>query len=146
MHTLALDSSTPTASVALFRQSELIAQSVLNSSQRTAQTLAPAIASLLHAANWSPEDIELVGVTRGPGSFTGLRVGVMTAKTFCYAVDAEIIGVDTLDVIIEQAPQDANTICAVLDAHRQQLFVGPIRPLRLRLPPPGRAGRCHRFC
>jgi tRNA threonylcarbamoyladenosine biosynthesis protein TsaB len=66
--------------------------------------------------------MELVAVTSGPGSFTGLRIGVTTAKTLAYAVGAEIIGVDTLDVIAAQARAPAGRLWPIVDAQRQELF------------------------
>ena len=66
--------------------------------------------------------IRLVVVAVGPGSFTGLRIGVTTAKTLAYAVGAEVIGVNTLAVIAEQAPPAATPLWVVMDAQRQELF------------------------
>ena len=71
---------------------------------------------------WRPQDVQLVAVTQGPGSFTGLRVGVTAAKTMAYAVGAEVFAVNTLKVIAEQSPAGVQRVCAVLDAQRQQLF------------------------
>src|SRR6185369_14233589 len=73
-----------------------IGQIVLTAEQRTAQALAPSLKQLLAAVGWSPKDVEMVAVAIGPGSFTGLRIGVTTAKAFAYAVGAEVIGVNTL--------------------------------------------------
>jgi tRNA threonylcarbamoyladenosine biosynthesis protein TsaB len=66
--------------------------------------------------------VQLVAVTSGPGSFTGLRVGITTAKTFAYAVGAEVLGVNTLEVLAHQAPPEATAVKAVLDAQRQDLY------------------------
>jgi tRNA threonylcarbamoyladenosine biosynthesis protein TsaB len=73
--------------------------------------------------------IDLVATTSGPGSFTGLRVGVTTAKTFAYAAGAELIGLSTLEVLAAQVPAEmlaggAAEIHAVLDAQRKELFLG----------------------
>jgi tRNA threonylcarbamoyladenosine biosynthesis protein TsaB len=81
------------------------------------------LAATLAAAGWRPPDVQLVAVTQGPGSFTGLRVGAATAKTFAYATGAEILGVNTLEAIAAQAPVECETVWALLDAHRGQLFV-----------------------
>ena len=75
--------------------------------------LAPVIESRLGHVGWQPLQIELIAVTVGPGSFTGLRVGVTTTKTLAYAAGAEVIGVNTLEVIAAQAPAEAKQICAV---------------------------------
>ena len=63
----------------------MLAEQPLDPTRRSAQTLAPAIATLLDAVEWRPADVELVAVATGPGSFTGLRIGVTTAKAFAYA-------------------------------------------------------------
>ena len=55
------------------------------------------MAAVLSEAGWRPRDVELVAVTIGPGSFTGLRIGVTTAKTFAYAVKCQAMGIDTLE-------------------------------------------------
>ena len=98
-------------------------QIILPSEQRTAQILAPRLRSLLADVGWSPARVELVAVTIGPGSFTGLRIGVTTAKTFAYAVGAQIIGADTLEVLAMQAPPQAGILWSIIDAQRQELFV-----------------------
>jgi len=99
-----------------------IGQIVLTPDQRTAQALAPALQKLLAAADWSPKDIELVAVAVGPGSFTGLRIGVTTAKAFAYAVEAEVIGVNTLCALAAQAPPSEAPVWTITDAQRQELF------------------------
>jgi tRNA threonylcarbamoyladenosine biosynthesis protein TsaB len=96
--------------------------------QRSAQSLAPALRQLLAEVGWQPRDVERVAVTIGPGSFTGLRVGVTTAKTFAYAVGAEVIGIDTLEVIATQAPSDVERIAVALDAQRQEVFAAVYGP------------------
>jgi tRNA threonylcarbamoyladenosine biosynthesis protein TsaB len=99
-----------------------IGQIVLTPEQRTAQALAPALKQLLAAAGWSPKDVELVAVAVGPGSFTGLRIGVTTAKTLAYAVEAEVIGVNTLCTLAAQAPPSQSPLWTITDAQRQELF------------------------
>ncbi len=99
----------------------------LSGDQRTAQALAPAMHELFAQVDWTPQSIELVAVAVGPGSFTGLRIGVTTAKTFAYAVGAEIIGVNTLAVMAAQArsqlAKPQAPLWTILDAQRQELFV-----------------------
>lgn len=90
--------------------------------ERTAQFLAPRTQELLRKVGWQPRDVELVAVAVGPGSFTGLRIGVTTAKTLAYAVGAQVIGVNTLATIAAQAPADAAPLWVVMDAQRQELF------------------------
>lgn len=124
---LALETSTLDASVAALEGDQLLGQTILDRARRTAQSFAPAIEHQLRSVGWSPRDVQLVAVAVGPGSFTGLRVGVTAAKTLAYAVGAEVFGVNTLRVIAQQAAAERPRVCAVLDAQRQQLFVGEFR-------------------
>ena len=116
-----------TGSVAVLDDDRLLGQALLDPQQRTAQSFAPAILRQLQEAGWRPQDIQLIAVTVGPGSFTGLRIGVTAAKTLAYAVGAEVIGVNTLHVIASQTPDGIDQVWAALKAQRQQLFVGHYR-------------------
>lgn len=104
-----------------------LTQIAISESQRTAQALAPALERLLREANWRPADVQLVAVAVGPGSFTGLRIGVTAAKTFAYAVSADVIAVNTLDALAAQAPSDDGPLWTILDAQRQELFAAKYR-------------------
>jgi len=129
---LAFDTSGSAGSVALLDQQRVVAEVALDPIRRSAQTLVPAIAQLLAAQHVEPGQICLVATTIGPGSFTGLRIGVTTAKTFAYAVGADVIGVSTLEAIAHGLPDDLLTaapreIHALIDAQRKELFVGRFR-------------------
>jgi tRNA threonylcarbamoyladenosine biosynthesis protein TsaB len=100
----------------------LIGQTLLRGDERTAQVLAPTIQGLLAAADWSPKNVDLVAVTIGPGSFTGLRIGVTTAKAFAYAIGAEVLSINTMDALALQASPTALPLWTILDAQRQELF------------------------
>src|SRR5262245_59286513 len=84
------------------------------------------MAEVLKAAGVPAADVRLVATTIGPGSFTGLRVGVTAAKVFAYAVGAEVLGVSTLAVIAHQCGQltPQAEIHSILDAQRKELFLG----------------------
>jgi len=125
---LAFDTSALAGSVALSDGPRLLAERQLDPARRSAQTLAPAIAEMLAAAGVQPKQIGLVATTTGPGSFTGLRVGVTTAKTWAYATGAAVLGLSTLETIAQQTPHSMRSptaeIQAVLDAQRKELFLG----------------------
>jgi len=128
VRTLALETTGKTGSIALFDAGGLVLERPLPTDRRNAQTLAPGIRDLLHAAGWKTSDLQLIAVAVGPGSFTGLRVGVTTAKVLAYAVGAEVLGVNTLAAIAERIvaaeiiPADATVLWTALDAYRQQVF------------------------
>ncbi|MDR0390384.1 MAG: tRNA (adenosine(37)-N6)-threonylcarbamoyltransferase complex dimerization subunit type 1 TsaB [Planctomycetaceae bacterium] len=96
---LAIETTDQCGSVALLYGNNLLLDRKLPTEQRSAQSLAPAIDDLLKESKLLPSDIGKVTVVTGPGSFTGLRVGVVTAKVFAYAIGAEIIGLSTFEVI-----------------------------------------------
>ncbi len=120
---LALETSGAFGSVAAADNDNVLCAIELDRSQRSASSLAPAIKELLARVGWRPADVELTAVTIGPGSFTGLRIGVATAKAFAYAVDSAVIGVNTLEVIARQAPvDDLSRLAAAIEAGRGQVF------------------------
>jgi tRNA threonylcarbamoyladenosine biosynthesis protein TsaB len=127
VYILSLETSSTSGSVAVLSGGEVLSQAILPQGERSAQMLAPAIRDLLAKAGWRAADVQLVAVTQGPGSFTGLRVGSTTAKTFAYAVGAEILGINTLEAIAAQAQTSCENVWTLLDAHRGQLFVARYR-------------------
>jgi len=126
MHILAIETSGQAGSVALLLGTndavQLVRDAAVGGGARTAQALAPLAKDLLAEAGWPTDSIDLVAVAIGPGSFTGLRIGVTMAKTFAYVVGAEIIGVNTLEVVAQQARGVVAPLWAVMDAQRQELF------------------------
>jgi tRNA threonylcarbamoyladenosine biosynthesis protein TsaB len=124
---IALETSSKFGSIALFRDEQLLEEQTLPRTDGTAKTLAPALDELLGRHSISPSRLDLIAVTSGPGSFTGLRIGIVTAKFLAYASKAEVIGVNTLYAIAQQSPLEANRATAMLDAQRNQLFVAEFR-------------------
>lgn len=96
---LALETTGVAGGVALCEGGEILECASLDPEQRSARSLAPAIRDILHKRSWSASDIDVVAVAIGPGSFTGLRVGIATAKMFAWSVGAFLVGVDSLDAI-----------------------------------------------
>ncbi|MFV1965167.1 MAG: tRNA (adenosine(37)-N6)-threonylcarbamoyltransferase complex dimerization subunit type 1 TsaB [Pirellulaceae bacterium] len=117
-----METSLYNGSVALLEEGQVVCQCALEPSLRTGQSLAPSIAEQLREAGWHPRDVGLVAVSHGPGSFTGLRIGITTAKTFAYAVSARVVGIHTLDVVAAQSGLAVESLWAVVDAQRNQLF------------------------
>lgn len=124
---LALETSGSGGAVAIAESSTVIAEELLPGQRRSTRTLAPAIQSLLARADWKPADVELLAVSIGPGSFTGLRLGVATAKLFAYATGAAVLGVDTLRVIAAQCQPRDDEVQTLLDAGRGELLIGHFR-------------------
>jgi tRNA threonylcarbamoyladenosine biosynthesis protein TsaB len=141
MWILAFDTSGFAGNVALLSAdastAQVVAERTLDPARRSAQTLAPAMAEVLAAADIQPAGVRLVATSIGPGSFTGLRVAATAAKTLAYAARADVIGLSTLDVIAAQAGgrgsgvggrEDlAAELHAVIDAQRKELFLARYR-------------------
>lgn len=129
MRILAIETSTKESSVALLEEHAVVYESALRADQRTAQSLAPALDTAFQEVGWSPGSVELVAVTHGPGSFTGLRIAVTTAKTFAYATGADLVALNTLRALVEQLPPHVTDACAVMNAQRKQVFAARYRRL-----------------
>ncbi len=121
MKILALETTEKIGTVAATLDGSLLAEANLEPTQRSAQSLAPAMLALLKQVGWQPGDVQLVAVSHGPGSFTGLRVGVTAAKIFAYAVGADILGIDTLEAIAAASPEDVDSVSTVMDAQRGEV-------------------------
>jgi tRNA threonylcarbamoyladenosine biosynthesis protein TsaB len=127
---LAIETSGTAGSVALLTASpeaasipEPIVGRSTAEGQRTAQSLLPTIQQALGEVGWRPADLELICVTSGPGSFTGLRIGIVTAKTLAFATGAALVGVHTLAAIAHPVAIPSGKLWTILDAQRQELFV-----------------------
>jgi tRNA threonylcarbamoyladenosine biosynthesis protein TsaB len=124
MRILSLETTAITGGVALLEGEQLIAELILREDQRSAQSLAPAIQAAAQSAGWSLDTIQLIAIAVGPGSFTGLRVGITTAKILAFALGAEVLGLDTLRVLAAQAAEQfpGMNLHAALDAQRNEVF------------------------
>jgi tRNA threonylcarbamoyladenosine biosynthesis protein TsaB len=125
MLVLGIETSGLEGSIALLRDQVCLETRPLNQAgRRHAQSLVLEIGDLLHLHGYTPQNVDLVAVSRGPGSFTGLRVGMVCAKTFAYATGCRFVAVDTFAAIAENVPNDVNHLFVIEDAQRDDLFVG----------------------
>lgn len=128
MLTLGIETSGQVGGVALLDDARLIeARTLSKEGHRHAQSLVKEIDDLLRARTIEPGEVDLVAVSIGSGSFTGLRVGVVFAKTWCYATGAKLAAVDTLQAAAVQTPADVESVYAISDAQRGELYVGVYR-------------------
>jgi tRNA threonylcarbamoyladenosine biosynthesis protein TsaB len=95
----------------------------LDEARRHARDLAPAVVQLLAARGWKARDLNAVLVSRGPGSYTGLRVGIMSAKTLAYANGCVLLGIDTFAAVALQAPVEASRLDVLADAQQGKVYV-----------------------
>ena len=122
MKVLGIDTSTPIGSVALIDGENIVAEHTLNIVQAHSSRLMPAIDTVLKWGEITPNDLEGCAVGIGPGSFTGVRIGVATAKSLCYAVDKPIVGVSTLAAIGYNLRWADGFVCPILDARRSEIY------------------------
>jgi tRNA threonylcarbamoyladenosine biosynthesis protein TsaB len=122
-HLLLLETSGRVGWVAVARGPTLLEARRLNEARRHARDLAPTVAELLAAQGWQPGDLDAVLASRGPGSYTGLRVGLMSAKTLAYATGCALVAVPTFAVIAEQAPPEVTLLDVIADAQQGKAYV-----------------------
>ena len=141
MLTLAFESSAKAASVALLRDGSLVSQYSQCSGLTHSRTLLPMAEDLLKNAELKLSDIDLFAVAHGPGSFTGIRIGVSTVKGLSWACNKPCVGVSTLESMAWHGLAAGGLICPVMDARRQQVYNEALPPHRGPAPLPGRALR-----
>lgn len=122
MKILAIETAHPPGSIALSEGTEILEVLPLGNGLRTTESFAKQIQSGLSRLGWVPDSISVVATSTGPGSFTGLRIGVTAAKVYAYATGASVFAVNTLRLIASQVPTDGE-IEGVMDAQRGELFV-----------------------
>lgn len=127
MRILAIETTEAVGSVAAMADGQLLTEHLLSAEQRSARSLAPGMLHVLKSVGWRPSDVQLVAVTTGPGSFTGLRVGVTAAKTLAYAVGAEAMGIDTLEAIAAGMPPAIDRVAVAVDAQRGEVVAATFR-------------------
>ena len=122
MLTLAFESSAKAASVALVEDGRLVAQSMQCSGLTHSRTLLPMAEDMLKNCGRKIEDVDLFACAQGPGSFTGIRIGVSTVKGLAWAAEKPCIGVSTLEAMAWQVALGGGYICPVMDARRSQVY------------------------
>jgi tRNA threonylcarbamoyladenosine biosynthesis protein TsaB len=118
-----IETSCQVGQVALAHGMRVLASRRLDEARRHARDLIPGLAGLLAEQGWKARDLNLVVVSRGPGSYTGLRVGIVTAKTLAYAIGCTLLGIDTFAAIARQAPEQAQRVDVLADAQQGKVYV-----------------------
>lgn len=124
---LAIDTSNQPLSVAVLQDNQLLATTTFNYRQKDHSTmLLPLIADLLQRVDLQPDQLDRIVVAQGPGSYTGLRIGVTAAKTLAFVLKKELVGISSLAVLAAPLqPENQNTVIVPLfDARRQCVFAG----------------------
>lgn len=125
MRILAFETSAKAASVALAAEDgTLLAESYQNTGMTHSQTILAMAESLLSSCGLTAKDVDAVAVTGGPGSFTGVRIGVAAAKGFAWGRELPLYGVSTLEAMARSLGIYEGVVCAVMDARRSQVYNG----------------------
>ncbi|WP_080875289.1 tRNA (adenosine(37)-N6)-threonylcarbamoyltransferase complex dimerization subunit type 1 TsaB [Oceanobacillus timonensis] len=124
MKILAMDTSNQVLSVALLDNKQIIGEITTNIAKNHSVRLMPAVEELMKDVNISPAELDRIVVAKGPGSYTGVRIGLATAKTMAWALDIPVIGVSSLEALAYQGILFDGIICPFFDARRGLIYTG----------------------
>lgn len=122
MKILSIDSSSVTASVAITENGKILSEKFINNGLTHSQTLMPMVEEVINESKISVKDIDLFAVTNGPGSFTGVRIGISCVKGMADALSKKCVVVSTLEAIAEPLKNQDVIACAVMDARCNQVY------------------------
>ena len=135
MNILMIDTSGPACGVAIAKDGKIICEMQLTSGRTHSQRVMPMVDQALNLSEMSVSDIDLFGAVVGPGSFTGVRIGVSSVKALAHATGKPCIGVDALEALAANATGFDGVVCPILDARAQQvygaMFESGMPPVRL---------------
>jgi tRNA threonylcarbamoyladenosine biosynthesis protein TsaB len=124
---LVIETSARVGQLAIARGDEVLGVRRLDEARRHARDLAPQVAALLEEQHWAVRDLDAVFVSWGPGSYTGLRVGIMSAKTLAFATGCTLLGLETFRAIALQVPADVRRVDVIADAQQGRVYVQRFR-------------------
>ncbi len=139
MKLLAIDASTKVAGAALLEDGTLVCECNLTSGLTQSEKLLPLIDQCLKLAGWRPGEIDVFAAVAGPGSFTGVRIGVSTVKGMAEAHGRPVVAVGTLEVLAAAFPAFGGVVVPILDARRAEVYSAAYRDGAEVLPPAPRA-------
>ncbi len=122
MRVLAVDTSTNVASAAVMEDGVLLGERILNHKKTHSQKLMPMVCELLEELELTAADIDIFAAAVGPGSFTGLRIGVATVKALAHAEGKNVVSVGTLEALAYNVPYTEHIIVPIMDARRNNVF------------------------
>ncbi len=129
MKALAVDTSTAMAGIAIVDENGLLAEFLLKDLKTHSQKLVPMLNELLDSVKLTPAQIDVYAAVTGPGSFTGLRIGVTTIKALAYALNKPVSGITSLDALANTAVVAEGTlVCPIMDARNNQVYTALYKP------------------
>jgi len=127
MKVLAIESSNQTMSAAVVDNGRLVAEINTNGNLQHSTQLMPAIDRVLTIAGWEPSDLECIAVAKGPGSYTGIRIGATIAKTLAWTLGLPLVPVSSLKIIAANGEGATERIIPIIDARRKNCYTGIYR-------------------
>jgi tRNA threonylcarbamoyladenosine biosynthesis protein TsaB len=124
MKILALDSTAKTSTVAVLENDNLLGLYSVNIQNTHSETLLPMVKSLLESLRLTNDDIDAYAVSEGPGSFTGVRIGVATIKALAFGRNKPCVGVSTIEALAENLEGYNGIVCPIMNARRGQVYTG----------------------
>ena len=122
MKVLAFDTSSKALSLAILEDKQVLAEMTINIKKNHSITLMPAIDFLMASLDWTPKDLDRIVVAEGPGSYTGLRIAVATAKTLAHTLNIELVGMSSLLALVPR--QQEGLFVPLMDARRNNVYAG----------------------
>lgn len=122
MKVLAFDTSSKALSLAILEDKQVLAEMTINIKKNHSITLMPAIDFLMASLDWTPKDLDRIVVAEGPGSYTGLRIAVATAKTLAHTLNIELVGMSSLLAMVPR--QQEGLLVPLMDARRNNVYAG----------------------
>ena len=122
MKVLAFDTSSKALSLAILEDKQVLAEMTINIKKNHSITLMPAIDFLMASLDWTPKDLDRIVVAEGPGSYTGLRIAVATAKTLTHTLNIELVGMSSLLALVPY--QQEGLFIPLMDARRNNVYAG----------------------
>ncbi|SDJ78185.1 tRNA (adenosine(37)-N6)-threonylcarbamoyltransferase complex dimerization subunit type 1 TsaB [Salimicrobium halophilum] len=124
MNILAIDTSNYILGVAVIKNHEVAGEWMTNVKKNHSVRLMPAIDQMMRETETSPEELDQIAVAHGPGSFTGVRIGMATAKSMAFALQIPVVGISSLEVLARQGTFFDGLICPFFDARRGRVYTG----------------------
>lgn len=122
MYVLGIESATPVAAVAVVQEEKVLAERMVNNQRTHSVNLLPMIKAVLEDAEVACKDLAGIAVSSGPGSFTGLRIGMATAKTLAQVWGVPIVGISILEALAYPLTGQAGVICPILNARKNEVY------------------------
>ncbi|AEB30463.1 putative chaperone or protease [Carnobacterium sp. 17-4] len=124
MKVLAIDTSNQAMSIAVLDGERIIGEITTNIKRNHSERLMPAIDELMNDVQWKPSELDRIVVAKGPGSYTGLRIGVTIAKTLAWTLGVELVGISSLKTLAGNCESSTHYLVPLFDARRKNIYTG----------------------